>query len=101
MLASGQLPEQWVPIAESHAGALQLLEASDINWTYFSPAAFFGPGERTGSYRLGGSFLITNEDGESRISMEDYAAALANELENPAYERSRFTIGYQAFRPGI
>jgi putative NADH-flavin reductase len=94
MLASGQLPEQWVPIAKSHARALQLLESSDINWTYFSPAAFFGPGERTGTYRLGGSSLIAKADGESRISMEDYAVALANELENPAHERSRFTIGY-------
>lgn len=94
MLASGRLPEQWVPIAKSHAEALQLLESSDINWTYFSPAAFFGPGERTGNYRLGGSSLIANAAGESRISMEDYAVALANELETPARERSRFTIGY-------
>ncbi len=94
ILSSGRLPEQWVPIAKSHASALQLLESSDINWTYFSPAAFFGPGERTGKYRLGGSFLIANEEGESRISMEDYAVALADELEKPAHERSRFTIGY-------
>lgn len=94
MLNSGQLPEQWMPIAKSHARALQLLESSDINWTYFSPAAFFAPGERTGRYRLGSRFLIAKEDGESHISMEDYAVALANELENPVYERSRFTIGY-------
>ncbi|MBW4029023.1 MAG: NAD(P)H-binding protein [Acidobacteria bacterium] len=94
MLASGQLPDQWVPIATSHSKALQLLESSDVNWTYFSPSAFFGPGERTGSYRLGTSIMIANENGESRVSMEDYAVALVNELENPVYERSRFTIGY-------
>jgi len=32
--------------------------------------------------------------GDSRISSEDYAIALVDELEKPAHERSRFTIGY-------
>src|SRR6202451_2495189 len=40
LLASGHLPAPWVPIATSHHKALELLEASDIDWTYFSPAAF-------------------------------------------------------------
>jgi putative NADH-flavin reductase len=37
--------------------------------------------------------LISNDKGESRISMEDYAIALVDELEKPQHERSRFTIG--------
>lgn len=94
LLSSGHLPEAWVPIAMSHDKALQLLKASDINWTYFSPAAFFVPGERIGKFRLGTDGLISNEKGESRISMEDYAIALVDELENPAHQRSRFTAGY-------
>jgi putative NADH-flavin reductase len=94
LLASGHLPAPWIPIATSHEKALELLEASDINWTYFSPAAFFEPGERTGKFRLGTNNLIANEKGESRISMEDYAIALADELEKPAHERAQFTIGY-------
>jgi uncharacterized protein len=94
LLASGHLPEAWVPIATSHAKALKLLEASDINWTYFSPAAFFEPGQRTGKFRLGGRNLVANEKGESRISLEDYAIALVDELEKPAHERAQFTIGY-------
>jgi putative NADH-flavin reductase len=52
LLASGHVPAPWLPIATSHEKALQLLKASDINWTYFSPAAFFEPGERTGKFRL-------------------------------------------------
>jgi len=94
LLASGHLPEAWVPIATSHANALKLLEGSDINWTYFSPAAFFEPGQRTGKFQLGGRNLVANENGESRISLEDYAIALVDELEKPAHERAQFTIGY-------
>jgi uncharacterized protein len=94
LIASGHLPAAWLPIATSHEKALKLLQASDIKWTYFSPAGFFEPGERTGKFRLGTNELITNEKGESRISMEDYAIALVNELERPAHERARFTIGY-------
>ena len=94
LLASGHLPAEWLPIAASHARTLDLLKVSDINWTYFSPAAFFEPGERTGRFRLGGDSLMVDEKGESRISMEDYAVALVDELEKPAHERARFTIGY-------
>ena len=94
LLASGHLPEAWVPIATSHAKAFEALKRSGVNWTYFSPAAFFEPGERTGKFRLGKDSLIADGKGESRISMEDYAIALVDELEKPAHERARFTIGY-------
>lgn len=94
IIASGHLPAAWLSIAQSHEKTLSLLQASDINWTYFSPAGFFEPGERTGKFRLGANELIMNKKGESRISMEDYAIALVDELEHPAHERTRFTIGY-------
>jgi putative NADH-flavin reductase len=94
LLASGHLPAEWIPIATSAAKSLKLLQASDINWTYLSPAAFFEPGTRTGKFRLGTNDLVADAKGESRISMEDYAIALVDELEKPAHERSRFSIGY-------
>lgn len=94
LLASGHLPAQWVSIGASHARVLEMLRASDINWTYFSPAAFFEPGERSGKFRLGKDSLISGADGQSHISMEDYAIALVDELEKPQHERARFTIGY-------
>jgi putative NADH-flavin reductase len=94
LIASGHVPEAWLPIATSHANVLDLLKQSSINWTYFSPAAFFEPGERTGKFRLGKDALIANEQNDSRISMEDYAIALVDELESPKHERERFTIGY-------
>jgi uncharacterized protein len=94
LLGSGHLPKEWVPIATSHEKALKLLEASDINWTYFSPAAFFEPGTRTGKFRLGGRDLVTDEKGQSRISLEDYAIAMVDEIEKPQHEHAQFTIGY-------
>jgi putative NADH-flavin reductase len=94
LLDSGHLPEAWKAIAISHARLLEILKSSNIDWTYFSPAAFFEPGERTGKFRLGKDQLITDAHGTSRISLEDYAIALVDELEKPAHRRQRFTIGY-------
>lgn len=94
LMDSGHMPAEWLPIARSHFKALQVLEGSDIDWTYLAPAGFFEPGERTGKFRLGTKELITNEKGESRISMEDYAIALVDELEKPAHRKQRFSIGY-------
>jgi putative NADH-flavin reductase len=94
VISSGHVPAEWLPIAVSHAKLLDQVKQSDINWTYFSPAGFFVPGERTGKFRLGTDQLIANEQGDSRISLEDYAIALVDELESPKHERERFTIGY-------
>jgi putative NADH-flavin reductase len=94
VLDSGFWPAPYVPIATSHMKAFAALKASDINWTYFSPPMLIQPGERTGKFRLGGDNLIKDEQGNSRVSFEDYAVALVDELEKPAHERARFTIGY-------
>jgi uncharacterized protein len=94
LIASGYLPEAHLPIATSHEKALGILKGSDVNWTYFSPAGFFEPGERTDRFRLGTTNLIANDKGDSRISFEDYAVALADEIEKPAHERGQLSIGY-------
>jgi uncharacterized protein len=91
---SGHLPKEWIPIVDAHIQVLSNLKQSSIDWTYFSPAAFFEPGERTGEFRLGKDDLITDAQGNSRISFEDYAVALVDELENAKHHRERFTIGY-------
>ena len=91
---SGHLPKEWIPIVDAHIQVLRNLKQSSINWTYFSPAGFFEPGERTGKFRLGKDDLITDAQGNSRISFEDYAIALVDELENPRHQGERFTIGY-------
>ncbi|PYE80633.1 NAD(P)-dependent oxidoreductase [Pseudoroseicyclus aestuarii] len=87
-------PEAWRPEAGAGAAFLDLLrETEDLDWTYLSPSAEFVPGERTGQFRLGTDSLLVGEDG-SRISFEDYAIAMVDELETPQHIRQRFTVGY-------
>ncbi|WP_431324127.1 NAD(P)-dependent oxidoreductase [Rhizobium sp. YTU87027] len=64
-----------------------------LEWTFLSPSAAFVPGERTGKFRLGKDQLLTNDNGSS-ISFEDFAVALADEIETPAHVMQRFTVGY-------
>ena len=94
LVDSAYMPEAALPIARAHVKAFNTLRASAIDWTYLAPAACFEPGERTGKFRLGKDELIANAQQESRISMEDYAIALVDELEVPRHHRQRFSIGY-------
>lgn len=94
VLESGHWPKPYACIATSHTKAFAALKSSDINWTYFSPPMLILPGERTGKFRLGGDDLIKDANGKSHISFEDYAIAMVDEIEKPAHERARFTIGY-------
>lgn len=94
LIQSGKLPPEWMPIALSHAKALAALEKSSSPWTYVSPAAMFEPGERTGRYRVSEDSLMFDGQGESRISMEDYAIAVVDELEQPNHVRSRFGVAW-------
>jgi putative NADH-flavin reductase len=94
LIDSGYLPEEWKPIALAHRDALEILKASDLDWTSLCPAGYFEPGLRTGVFRLGNDNLVANEKGESRISMEDYAIAMVDELEKHAHSRQRFSVGY-------
>jgi len=81
--------------AEKGAAFLDLLRAEkELNWTFLSPSALFTAGERTGKFRLGNDQLLTSADGKSSISFEDFAVALADEIERPAHIRQRFTVGY-------
>jgi len=94
LIDSGHLPAPYLPIATSHVKALDVLRNSDVNWTYVAPAAYFEPGTRTGKFRVGSDELITGANGESRISMEDYAIAMVDELEKGANRRKRVSVGY-------
>ena len=66
----------------------------ELDWTFLSPPYFFAPGERTGKFRLDKDKLLVAADGQSRISTEDFAIALVDELEQPKHSRQRFTVGY-------
>lgn len=95
LYSTSDFPPEYLPIATAMGEVLVFLRTiDDVNWTFFSPAAEFEPGERTGQYRLGKDHLLINAQGRSRISMEDYAIALVDEIENANHVRERFTIGY-------
>ncbi|HXS37495.1 MAG TPA: NAD(P)H-binding protein [Flavipsychrobacter sp.] len=90
-----QVPEEWKPDIYSHGRVLDYIKRSDLNWVYFSPAMFVAPGERTGKYRLGiANMMVFDHNGESKISYEDYAAALVDEIENKQFTKQQFSIGY-------
>jgi len=83
------------PIAMAQRDALEAYRRdATLDWTYVSPPASIEPGQRTGKYRTGGNQLVTDKQGRSFISMEDYAVALVDEVENPRFIRRRFTVAY-------
>ncbi|GLR46121.1 3-beta hydroxysteroid dehydrogenase [Mesorhizobium amorphae] len=91
-----QFPAEWKPNALAQRDALEVYrsEAADLDWTYISPAAIIAPGERTGHYRVGFEQMLFDEKGESRISIEDYAVAMIDELEKAKHIRKRITVTY-------
>ena len=90
-----EFPAQWKATAQGARDALALLrQEAQLDWTLLSPSAHILPGRRTGQFRLGADQLLVDAKGESRISLEDYAVALIDELEQPAHSRQRFTVGY-------
>lgn len=52
------------------------------------------PGERTGKFRLGKDDLIGDESGDSNISVEDFAMAMIDKLEQEKHHKEQFTLGY-------
>lgn len=95
LLDQPDFPDFIKPEATPARAALERLRGeTELDWTFLSPSMMFGPGERTGVFRLGGDALLTAADGKSHISYEDYAVALLDEFEQPRHSRTRFTVGY-------
>jgi uncharacterized protein len=89
------LPEAWRGEAGAGIAFLDKLKGEGaLDWTFLSPSALIGPGERTGKFRLGLEQLLTDANGKSHISYEDYAIAMIDEAEKPKHTRKRFTVGY-------
>jgi putative NADH-flavin reductase len=75
--------------------ALNLLRKEpSLDWSFLSPSADLFPGQRTGKFRLGTDQLLADSQGKCRISIEDYAMAMIDEVEKPKHIRQRFTVGY-------
>jgi putative NADH-flavin reductase len=71
-----------------------LKDEKELDWVFISPSALLRPGERTMKFRYGKDDMLFDEHGHSRISLEDYAAAMVEEVLRPRHHRQRFTVGY-------
>lgn len=90
-----QAPPAWKALYTEGIRTLKLLrDVGDIDWTFFSPPMVIEPGARTGKFRLGKDQVIKDAAGNSKISFEDYAIAMVDELEQGNNIKGRFTIGY-------
>lgn len=96
LVDSGEVPEKILPGVRALSDFYLnfLTQEKEVDWVFFSPAADLFHGTRTGRYRLGKDDMIVDKVGNSHISVEDYAAAMIDELETPAHHQERFTIGY-------
>lgn len=102
LVDTGNLPAEWLPGVKSMGEFYldYLMKEHDVDWVFFSPAGNLGdmgqngPGQRTGKFRLGKDDMIFDENGNSFISVEDYAYAMIDELEQENHHNERFTIGY-------
>jgi putative NADH-flavin reductase len=88
------VPEEYVVAVKGHHEELNLLRQSNRRWTYVSPSADIHAGTRTGRFRIGGDQLLVDAEGRSRISYEDFAVAILDEIEEPRHIQRRFTVGY-------
>ena len=99
LMDSGTLPAELMPAVNGEGELFLnvLSKENDIDWAYFAPPANLGnmgKGIRTGKYRLGTDTLLVDEKGDSFISVEDYAVAMIDELEQEAHHKTLFTAAY-------
>lgn len=94
LIESPDFPAAYKAEATKGAEFLELLKRTDdLDWSFVSPSAEIFEGERTGVFRIGKDELLVGAEG-SRISFEDFAVALVDEIETPKHSRQRFTVGY-------
>lgn len=89
--------DEWKEEASTHSQVLDFLRSApeDLNWFYVSPAALFGSWtgfEATGAYQVGGDVLLTDDNGESKISGVDFALGFVDEIELPKHKNERLTL---------
>ncbi len=82
------VPPAWRDVAQASLDQFRACQAHSYKgWVYLSPPAIFAPGDATGSYSRGTTTLLRDARGQSRISPEDLALAVVDELEHPGGEQ--------------
>jgi uncharacterized protein len=97
-LDSPEFPPEYAPYKPAIRGTRELYyllqKEPHLDWVFLSPSVRLLPGTRTGKYRVGTDHVLYDANGVSTISLEDYAVAMVDELEQPQHHRQRFTVGY-------
>lgn len=97
-LDSEEFPPEFAPFRDGIRGTRELYyllkKEPHLDWVFLSPSVRLIPGTRTGKYRMGTDHVLYDANGASTISLEDYAMAMVDELEQPQHHRERFTVGY-------
>ncbi|MEI8646007.1 NAD(P)-dependent oxidoreductase [Pseudoalteromonas sp. Hal040] len=96
LVSSPDFPAEYKAEAIAQGEALDVFRASTVAtaWTFVSPAAVIYPGESEGPYRVGGDSFFTDANGESKISVTDYAKAMLDEAQSAAHLNQRISIAY-------
>ncbi|RAU17296.1 NAD(P)-dependent oxidoreductase [Nitrincola tibetensis] len=96
LISLPNFPDEYKPEALVMVEALEVFRnyEGDVNWTFVSPAAEIFPGEKKGEYRVGGDSLVSDSEGNSRISVADYAVAMIDELEKAQHPSQRIGVAY-------
>ena len=96
LLELGRVPDTHENYAMYHGHQIALdtfRDSEGVNWTVASPPNGLRLQGRTGQVRWGGDELLRDADGKpSQISLEDFAFANFEELENGNYVRQRFNV---------
>lgn len=98
LVDSPDFPADIKPGATAARDYLNILkEEKELDWVFFSPAIEMHPGVtigRTGKYRLGKDKPVFDENMVSKLSPEDVAVVLIDEIEKPKHHKERFTAAY-------
>lgn len=98
LVDSPDFPADIKPGATAARDYLNILkEEKELDWVFFSPAIEMHPGVtigRTGKYRLGKDQPVFDENMVSKLSPEDVAVVLIDELQQPKHHKERFTAAY-------
>ncbi|MGO2128012.1 MAG: NAD(P)-dependent oxidoreductase [Pseudoalteromonas prydzensis] len=96
LVSSPDFPAEYKDEALAQGEALNVFKTTNTatQWTFVSPAAVIYPGASEGPYRIGGDEFFTNEQGESKISVTDYAIAMLDEAQHAAHINQRISVAY-------
>ncbi|MHA4740189.1 NAD(P)-dependent oxidoreductase [Dyadobacter sp. MSC1_007] len=98
LVDSPSFPADYKAGATAARDYLNILKTeTELDWTFLSPAIEMSPahpGERTGKYRTSLDTPVFDEHHRSRLSVDDTAIAIVDEIEQGNFIKKRFTAAY-------